>query len=319
MMQITHMAQTKTPRRRIRLLVLSLCLLLVGGLAVGGSYAARIIMDNYTLSHADPAMAALADEAGMSRAGKLVFLRAHPQLVSDSQMQAACSQNTAANNSNGFIEQGCYVTDTHRIFLRKMPDSLHKLEVSTAAYEMLHPVYISVSVLHKTAVDQAIETSYNRVKDADLEAQVANFAKTEPGARDLELFSLLATGYTGLSSDLAQYYAPYFDNLGASVAANNQVKQLFKQSESQLQTIKAQIDEYDRLARNAYSASVVRARAGDQAGDDYYYNQYRQYLDQENAAINQYNTVLGSYNALVTEYNGSQPVSQINQAQTQSR
>ncbi|MGI0133382.1 MAG: hypothetical protein ACREBW_00275, partial [Candidatus Micrarchaeaceae archaeon] len=170
-----------------------------------------------------------------------------------------------------------------------------------------------------SAVDQAIEANYTRVKDADLEAQVANFAKTEPGARDLELFSLLATGYTGLAGDLTQYYAPYFDNLNVSVTANNQVRQLFKQSESQMQAIKTQIDEYDRLARNAYNTSVVRARAGDQAGDDYYYNQYRQYLDQENTAINQYNGVLGSYNALVTEYNGSQPVGQINQAQTQSQ
>ncbi len=288
-------------------------------LAIGGSYAARIIVDDYTLSHADPAMILLANQAGMSRAGKLVFLRTHPQFVNDSQMQNACAANTAANNSNGFIEQGCYVTDTHRIYLRQMPANLHQLEVSTAAYEMLHPVYISLTALHKTAVDQAIEASYDRVKDADLTAQVANFAKTEPGARDLELFSLLATSYTGLSSDLTQYYAPYFDNLGAAVQANNQVKQLFKQSESQLQTIKAQIDEYDRLARNAYAASVVRAHAGDQAGDDYYYSQYRQYLDQENAAINRYNTVLSSYNALVTEYNGSQPVSQINQAPTESQ
>lgn len=309
----------KTIKKHPPLLAIIVVLLVVGGLAVVGGYMARIAMDDYTLSHADPAMTALANQAGMSRTGKLVFLRTHPALVSDSEMQAACAANTAANNSNGFIEQGCYVTSTHRIYLRRMPANLYQLEISTAAYEMLHPVYISLTALHKGAVDQAIEANYNRLKDASLAAQVANFAKTEPGARDLELFSLLATGNTGISNDLMQYYAPYFDNLNASVQANNQVKQLFKQSEAQLSDVKAQIDHYETLAKNAYSASVTRARAGDQAGDDYYYNLYRQYLNQENSQIDQYNSLLNNYNALVTEYNGTQPVSQIDPAQTQSQ
>jgi hypothetical protein len=285
----------------------------------GASYVVHAVLDNYTLSHASPDMVALADQAGMSRAGKLVFLRTNPELVSDSAMQAACAENTAANNSNGFIEQGCYITGTHRIYLRRMPENLHALEISTAVYEMLHPVYVSLTSAHKSAVDQAIEANYNRVKDADLEAQVANFAKTEPGARDLELFSLLATEYSGLSEDLTQYYAPYFDNLTTSKQANSQVKQLFKQSEAQLAQVKGQIDQYDKLARNAYATSVARAHAGDQAGDDYYYNLYRQYVSQENATIDQYNGVLSSYNALVTEYNGSQPVSQINPAKAQAK
>lgn len=294
-------------------------MLLLIGLAIGANYLLRIALDNYTLSHADPAMVALADQAGMSRRGKLVFLRTHPELVNDSAMQAACAENTAANNSNGFIEQGCYVTSTHRIYLRRMPENLHALEISTAAYEMLHPVYISLTRAHEATVNRAIDANYGRIKDTDLEAQVANFAKTEPGARDLELFSLLATGYRGLSEDLTHYYAPYFDNLSASIQANDQVKQLFKQSESQLAQVKSQIDYYDKLARDAYGTSVARAHAGDQAGDDYYYDLYRQYLGQENATIDQYNGVLASYNALVTEYNGSQPVSQLNPAKAQAQ
>lgn len=312
--------------RSIRCISLKRLFLVVGSLtcaislAVIGTRAATNALDTYTLSHADPAMRALAIKAGMNRTGELIFLRTQPQLVSDAQMEHLCAQNTAANNSNGFIEQGCYVTSTHRIYLRRMPASLYDLEVSTAAYEMLHPIYISLvrSNNMRTTLNHAIEANYTNVQDNDLQAQVANFAKTEPDARDLELFSLLGTGYARLSPDLTRYYAPYFSNLQASVAASTRVKQRFAQSADQLDQTKTQIDQYNGLARAAYASSVTRAHADDQLGDTYYYNLYRQYIDQENAAITQYNTLLASYNALVTEYNGTQPVQQINAAQTQS-
>ena len=274
-------------------------------------------LDWRTVTTADPAMAALADQAGMSQKGRLAFLRTHPQLVSDAQMQAACASNTAANNSNGFIEQGCFVPTENRIYIRKMPTDLHNLEISTAAYEMLHPVYLS---LHRSsraaALDGAIEANFTALHDANLNAQVANFAKTEPGARDLELFSLLATGYSNLSTDLAAYYAPYFDNIGATVSANNHVLQLFRADQAQLNQLQVQIKHYDDLANSTYAASVRWANLGNQAKDDYYYNLYKQYISQENTAVGQYNQLLQVYNALATEYDGTQPVQKIQPTQT---
>ena len=276
--------------------------------------------DWQVLSHADPAMSSLADEAGMSRQGKLVFLKTHPQLVSDSEMQAACSQNTAANNQNGFIEQGCYSPPDNRIYIRRMPTDLQKLEATTAAYEMLHPVYIAI---HKTtaagALDRAIEANYVALHDAKLVAQVANFASTEPGARDLELFSLIGTGYPTLIAGLEAYYAPYFSNRDITVAATQAIDKLFQQSQDQLAALHSQIDSVDKQANQSYDDSVARARAGDAGGNNYYYNQYLQYIKQENGIIGQYNAVLKNYNALVTEYNGTQPVRSISPAQTQSQ
>lgn len=274
--------------------------------------------DNYVLSHADPAMIALADEAGMSRAGELVFLRTDPQLVSDTVMETACEENTAANNSNGFIEQGCYNPSSNRIYLRAMPDNLHELEVSTAAYEMLHPVYISLHGSDQSkALDASIEANYKKLADAHLTAQVANFAKTEPDARDLELFSLLGVGYTNLSPDLASYYLPYFSDIAKTVAADSAVQQLFDSSRTQLDQIRAQIDRYSSLADDAYNQSVASAQAGSQYWDDYYYRLYQADIAKENASIDQYNVLLVSYNALVTEYNGTQPVQKLNPALTQ--
>lgn len=276
--------------------------------------------DNYVLTHADPVMSQLADEAGMSRKGKLVFLRTIPQFVSDAEMQTVCAENTAANNSNGFIEQGCYSPSKNRIYLRKMPSNLHNLEVSTASYEMLHPVYISLEDAGKgKTLDQAIEANFNTVNDPHLREQVANFAKTEPDARDLELFSLLGTGYTNLTASLTDYYAPYFDDIGKTVGANNQVLQLFQSNQAQLAQLKDAVARYDSLANSAYASSVRWANAGSQYWDDYYYNLYKQYIGQENTAIDQYNALIVSYNALVTEYNGTQPVKQINPAATQAQ
>ena len=290
--------------------------------AVGGAVALAIgpISDSLTLSHADPAMLTLAQQAGMSRKGELVFLRTLPRLVSDSEMQSVCAGNTAANNSNGFIEQGCYDPSANRIYIRKMPADLQKLEISTAAYEMLHPVYLAMHVSKQgAALDQAIETNYQAISDPQLTAQVANFAKTEPGARDLELFSLLGTGYLNLTDALASYYKPYFANISATVTANKQVEQIFNDDKAKLDTLKSQIEHYASLAGDAYSASVRWARAGSQYWDDYYYNIYRQDVDQQNDAVNQYNQFLVTYNALVTEYNGTQPVQQLNSAQTQTQ
>lgn len=305
--------------RTLFLLVVTLAVCGAGAY-IGYTYVWMPISDSLVLSHADPTMVALTQEAGMSRRGELVFLRAQPQLVSDSQMSTLCAQNTAANNSNGFIEQGCYVPTTNRIYLRHMPGNLHSLTVSTASYEMLHPVYLA---LHHgsqgTALDQAIEANFAAINDANLRSQVSNFAKTEPGARDLELFSLLGTGYSNLTPALSRYYAPYFTNLGATVASNQHVIQLFQSDQAQLAQLDVQIKRYDTLASVAYATSVRWAESGNQSEDDYYYHLYGQYLGQENTYITQYNQLLESYNALVTEYDGTQPVQQINPAQQQSQ
>lgn len=295
------------------------------GVVIAASYAAYTYVwipysDNYILTHADPAMVTLADEAGMSRKGKLIFLRTDPQLVSDAEMQSACADNTAANNSNGFIEQGCYNTDSHRIYIRNMPADLHGLVVATASYEMLHPVYLSLDHSGESdALNDAIEAAYHSLSDVRLKEQVANFARTEPGARDLELFSLLGTGYSDLPGTVSAYYAPYFDHLQKTVTANTGVTKLFDDSQQRLTSEKSQINRYETLANQAYASSISWAQAGSQYWDDYYYGQYTRYVSQENDAIDTYNALLKSYNALVTEYNGTQPVKQLKPAATQAQ
>jgi len=291
-------------------------------------------LSNYLIiKTANPTMVKLAQQAGMSREGELLFLRTKPQLVTDSQMESDCSSNTAASNADGFIEQGCYSPTTNRIYIRKMPTDLYSLEVATAAYEMLHPVYISLTNSGAgKALNASIEANYKTINDANLNQQVANFNKTEPGEIDLELFSLLGTGYSSLTSDLNNYYSPYFSDISKTVAANNQVYQLFQSDAGQLNSLNDSYNQYQNLANkansdanSAYQYSVDAANNGDAYYNNYNYNIYKQDIAAYNSDVetinntaSQFNSLLNDYNNLITEFNGTQPVAQLQTDQSQN-
>jgi len=269
------------------------------------------IANQLTIWGADPVMVTLAQQASMSREGELLFLRANPQLDSDSQMKSDCPSN------DGFIEQGCYNPQTNRIYIREMPRNLYNVEIVTAAHEMLHIVYIELSSSGDASLNQAIESNYSSINDPELNTQVANYAKIEPGAKDIELFSLLGTEHSNISDGLSNYYVPYFTNINIVVAYNTQILNTFKNYESQLNELKKRIDSYTNAAKIAYSNSVSWARVGNARQNDYNYNIYVADVNAANKAVDQYNQLLESYNKLVTEYNGTPPVAQIPSTQAQ--
>ena len=325
---VEELPERKHKRRRLFRPTRKQVLITLGCLGVGLLLFFQQIEEWVVVHTADSAMVSLAQESGMSYKGEVEFLRMHPELVSDSQMTTVCADNAAANNSNGFIEQGCYVPDktnpaTGKIYIREMPQDLHSMEVATAAYEMLHPVYIQLLSMGKSKeLNAAIESNFTVNNDANLTTQVANFAKTEPTARDLELFSILGVEYSNISSDLSAYYAPYFTDLSSAVTANNQVDQLFQADEAQLTQLQATIDSYDSkanqalaLGNTAYYDSTTWARVGNAYENNRNYNIYvqdfniyKQDIASENSTIDQYNQLLNQINILITEYQGTQPV-----------
>lgn len=284
---------------------------LVVGFMILIAIVAGPISDYLTIKNADPAMIKLAQEAGMTRKGELIFLRTHPQLVNDAQLTQACP--SSQTNQNGFIEQGCFVPEqsdptTGRIYIRQMTSSLHNLEITTAAYEMLHPAYISLTrqVDGGAALNNSIESNLKNLLNDDLKAQVANFEKTEPGARDLELFSILGTEYSSISADLWAFYSPYITDLNNLVALNNQVTQLFESDAAQLKSLKDAINRADANADTAYRNHVSWAYAGNQYQANYNYNIYIKDIQLENSYVDRYNSLLDEYRILVKEYNGEQ-------------
>lgn len=279
------------------------------------------ISDSLTISSADPAMIKLAQDAGMNRKGELIFLRTHPQLDSDSQIETDCGSLGASFNDNGEILQGCYITDTNRIYIRQMPSDYANLEITTAAYEVLHPIYQSLTESDTSGrLNKAVEAEYAaRSSDYDLTGQVGVFDKTEPGAKDDELFSILGTQYSDLSPTLAAYYTPYFYNLSADVTLNQQELALIPNLQAQLNQLNNKINTDESDANIAYADSVSWANVGNAYEDTRNYNIYTQDFNTENQDIAQYNQLVQQFNTLRSEYTGSQPVSQKQNASEQSQ
>ncbi len=304
---------------RKSLFIILACLFITGTI-IGASP----LSDYLTTKNANPTMLKLAQDAGMTRKGELVFLRTNPQLISDTEMARDC--NSSANNNSGFVEQGCFIpnqTDpsTGHIFLREMPPTFYSMEVAAAAYEMLHPVYASIakqSTASASSLNSAIEYNYSHINDLDITQRVDLFAKTEPGAKDDELFSMLGTeAYDNISTDLQAYYSPYLSNPDIEVGDNQQVKDLFQSDKTQLAQLQTTINTDANSANIAYANSVSWANVGNQYENDRNYAIYSQDIDAENVAITQYNSLLQIYQTLVAQFNGQQ-FSQIPNVQSQS-
>lgn len=301
-------------------LILAGSILFLGIVLAGVILTFKPISNYFVIKNANTAMISLAQQAGMSKQGELVFLAANPKFATDAQMSKDCAGNAAANNKNGFIEQGCYVPNPRnhsigRIYIRQMPANLYREEIVTAAYEMLHSVYFKSQ---SSQLVMSIESNYNQLRNATLSSQVVNFAQTEPGYRDLELFSLIGTEFNNLSAGLARYYAPYFTNRSLTVDSYNTVTATFQNEQNQLKKIQQTITADDSLANKAYADSLAWAKTGNAYEDSYDYGIYKNYIAQENSAIKSYNQLSQAYNTLVTEYNGTQPVTAIKSVSAQS-
>lgn len=322
--KIDGKSELHSPKKSNRHLYTALTILILSVLVAAVVLYYQPFSDQLVLKNANPAMVALAQQAGMSKQGELVFLRTKPQFATDTQMRSDCANNAAANNKNGFIEQGCFVPDPHNhahghIYIRQMPANLYDQEIVTASYEMLHSVYFNLSASSQSStLIQAIESNYNSLHNPNLDAQVVNFANTEPGYRDLELFSLLGTEFDKVSSPLEQFYTPYFTNRQLSVNGYSRVTSTFQTEQAQLKQLSSTIASDDGAANTAYADSLAWAKTGNTYEDTYNYNIYKNYIAQENTTINQYNQLSTEYNTLVTEYNGSQPVNAIQNIQTQA-
>jgi hypothetical protein len=185
---------------------------------------------------------------------------------------------------------------------------------------MLHPVYIQLAQTESSQLNQAIESNYSSLgSDPNLSGLVTMFAKTEPGDRDNELFSILGTEYSNISPTLLGYYTPYFtDELNAVVSDNQQIDGLFQNDQTQLNQLNTTITQDENNANTAYNDSVSWANDGNQYEDDYNYNIYTQDYNAASTAIDQYNQLLSSYNTLVTAITGGQPINQLQTPQQQN-
>lgn len=236
-------------RSRLSFTVNVLVALAVVGVGYG-VYANRYnLLDWYYLRTYTPSaqVASLADQATMTATGRRLFYRANPQIVTTrAAMVSACNVT-----DNQIAELGCYLSTDH-IYLLQVSDPVLKNEMATTAgYEMLHSAYQRMSDGQRRVMDARLEQVAAHITDPDILSQMQIYTKTEPGARDDELYSVLGTEYGPLPSDLEKHYAIYFSHRAQLVTYSQQFNQTFDtlhtqivQLDSTIKATKAQMQSY---------------------------------------------------------------------------
>lgn len=213
--------------------------LLLGLVAAGITYHNAItdwwFLRTYT---PPPQVEQLADEAQMTTAGRNVFYRAAPQIVTD---RATMTSHCSLSNDQ-VAELGCYVSDDHIYLLSITEPALSNEMIVTAAYEMLHPVYERMSSAQRTKIDAEMEAIAPKITDPSILDQMSIYAQTEPHERDNELYSILGTEYPNLTPELEANYAKYLSNRAQLVAYHEAFEQTYDGLGTQIKSLGGQID-----------------------------------------------------------------------------
>ncbi len=223
-------------------------------------------------------IAQLATQAHLTPAGRRMFYRANPQIVTTrTEMVQHCNIT-----DNKVAELGCYLSSEHIYLLDVSEPALQNEMVVTAAYEMLHPVYQRMSQGERKQVDAQMEQVAAHITDPNITSQLQIYAQTEPGERDDELYSVLGTEYAKLPPTLEANYARYLGNRAQLVAYHAQFEQAFDGLQTQVTQLSTQINQTKAIMQALLKAGEV--------------DKYNAMVPGINAQINQYNADVNEYN-----------------------
>ncbi len=266
----------------------------------------------------------VAQQAHFSEAGQFYFYATHPTIDGTSNFNVEC-----AKQETGSAVLGCYVHNN--IYIYDITDSrLHGIKAVTAAHETLHAIYARLSDDKRQHINDLLEAQYAKLNDAKLTERMEYYARTEPGQRDNELHSIIATEFSQLSPELEAYYGQYFTDRQAVVALHasysqqfekriEQRKKIGKQLDQLSSQIKSLSDEYNQGVKQL-NQDIAHFNARAQAGDFYSQSQFsaernilvdrnNELADMRQAInhkIDRYETLRKQYNQLVDESNSLQ-------------
>jgi hypothetical protein len=254
-------------------------LILIGGPLTVYSYHNQITSWWFLRSYSPPPqISQLATEAGMTTAGRNVFYRAGPQIVTErAQMVSDCGLT-----DNQVAELGCYTSNEHIYLLSITEPALSNEMIVTAAYEMLHPIYEQMPSGQRNTLNSEIEAAASTITDPNILDQIQIYAQTEPGSRDEELYSILGTEWPTISPALAANYAQYLGNRAQLVTYHQQFEQTYDGLGTQISSLAARI--------TATKEEMARYQAEGE-------------IEQYNALVPSVNGDVALYNTEVTEYN----------------
>ena len=254
-------------------------------------------------------VAAIASRNELTDSGRFIFYASQPEIDSSQTFNAKCDrkeENTAI--------LGCYAND--KIYLYDVTDThLDGIKEVTAAHEMLHAVYQRLSDSDRAAVDKLVETEYAKLKvNPEYQDRMAYYDRTEPGARDNELHSIIGTEVASVSPELETHYAKYFKDRsivtglyatynGVFTALSAQTQQLAKQ----LDSLSKQID----IATKQHETDTQQLEAdiasfNERAKKTGAFTSQAQFDTERNALVSRSNSLdadVKKINTMITQYN----------------
>lgn len=274
---------------------LALGMLLILTFAIWSVFNATAIRDWIILETYKPPkiISQLAATDTMTSYAKELFYVNEPRLLN----KLAFSKNCPLDSGETYVI-GCYHSGDTGIYLLNVKQSqLNGIVPVTAAYEMLHAGYARLSASSKNKINDLMQKFYSSHNlGSQIEEQMASYAKSEPGERYDEMYSVLATEVADLPAALNSQYALYFINREKIVsmyqgyqAAFNTRLQALESDNAQLTVLKSEIDaNQSSIHHMLLSLNLLK-----QSLSSY----------QSSGAISAYNSAAAKYSTLINSYN----------------
>ena len=277
----------------------------------------QALIDTFTVWRYTPSaqVAEITNKIPFTDNGKFTFFAARPSVLASDEFNSKCDrkeQNTAI--------LGCYVGDTIYVF-NVSDQRLEGIKEVTAAHEMLHAAYYRLSPGEKQRINELVAVEFEELKNNPTYMERMEFyARTEPGERDNELHSIIATEIANIGQELENYYSRYFTDRQAIVDVYQSYNSTFTSLAAAADQLSEQLDQLNKeieFASKRYNEDVEqlnadiesfnqRARNGDFASQAQF-NDERQSLvtraDQVSNSRQNINELIAEYNRLRDEYN----------------
>ena len=259
-------------------------------------------------------ISSIASQDGMTSYTRKVFYVNHPKIENKSAFASDCP-----DNSEQFVVLGCYRLNQHGIYILQVNNSnLAGIEQVTAAYETLHAIYQRLTPNQQSTLNNEL-LSYEKsdLNNPTVEAQIANFKKTEPGEVLNEMTSLFGTEVQNLSPALNSFYAKYFTNRQKLLSLYNNYQSAFSSRQNQIASYDAQLASMQTTintneAQINSQLSIIQSTQSNLNNlknsnqlDQYNLNVpgYNQEVDSYNALVNTTQNLIAQYNQIVAERN----------------
>jgi hypothetical protein len=186
-------------------LVISAIIIALSGWVI---FNRQFILDSYANMAYQPsaAVTAISDRTQLTDKGEFTFYATYPEVLDQESFNQQCPRQEV-----GSPILGCY-TSGDRIYMYNVSnESLDGMKEVTAVHEVLHAVWTRTDSQKKAEIETLLRAAYTEKADDDLKTRMDYYERTEPGEFINELHAIIGTEMSGLSPELEEYYAQFFN------------------------------------------------------------------------------------------------------------